>query len=166
MKGVLGVESYLAEQGMVLKSAASDDAKWQVAVRERKAITEYLANHCAAPGPFVGLLNRLVHGVDGAPGALVPNGDALLAPEQRLARRPQGPAREALTRIADGGLIQWDDTKNIVVIGMSAWVRMERGIKGERNVLRLLRARDRPARSPWWRRQTAGRSPRGVGARA
>ena len=109
MEGVLRADSYLAAQGMVLESTASDDDRWRSAVEARKAVSEYLANNCEALGPFLGMLNKLVHGSSGQVGALTPDGRALAQPTQRLDRQPRGLWRQALTRIANADLVRWDD---------------------------------------------------------
>ena len=113
MEGVLQVRSYLAAQGMVLGSAASDDDRWRSTVKARMDVSKYLAIHCEVLGPFLGVVNRVVHGAGGISGALTPNGTALDRPEQRLDRRPWGLWRQALTRIADAGLVRWDGDREL-----------------------------------------------------
>ena len=108
MRGVLRAESYLAAQGMVLESAMSDDEQWQSAVRRRRALTEYLAESCEDLGSFFGAMNGLIHGTRDQSGALAPKGDALVQPTREFDRRPQGLWRQALTRVADAGLVWWD----------------------------------------------------------
>ena len=113
MAGVLRAESYLAAQGMMLTSAESDEQGWQAAVRERSALTRYLADNCERLGPFLGTLNRLVHGTPGHPGALAPNGVSLAHPDQDFDRPPMGIWRKALTRIADAGLLWWGGKEKV-----------------------------------------------------
>ena len=107
MAGVLKAESYLAAQGMVLTSAESDEQGWRAVVRGRSALTKYLASNCEGLGSFLGTLNGLVHGTSRRRGALASNGIDMVHPDQEFDRRPQGAWREALTRIADTGLLWW-----------------------------------------------------------
>ena len=114
MESVLDVPSYLAAQGMVLEPAVSDDDRWRSGVETRRDVSEYLASNCEALGPFLGALNKAVHGDGRSPGALLPNGAGLTGRAQQFGRsRPQGLWREALTRIADAGLLWWDGDREL-----------------------------------------------------
>ena len=120
MAGVLRVESYLAAQGMKLTSAESDERGWQAAVRERSALTRYLADNCERLGAFLGVLNRLVHGTPEHPGALAPDGVSLAHPDQDFGKPPMGAWRKALTRIADAGLLWWGGKGEVRFDGAAA----------------------------------------------
>lgn len=111
MRDVLTVDTYLAAQGMALQSAASDQSEWRDAVRKRAPVTEFFAENCAELGPFFGTINGMVHGRSGNSGALSRNGESLIQPRQEFNRRPQDLWREALTRIADSRLLDWDGDK-------------------------------------------------------
>ena len=113
MEGVLRAGSYLAAQGMVLTSAESDKQGWQAAVRERRALTRYLADNCERLGPFLGALNRLVNGTPEHPGALAPNGMSLVHPDQNFSKPPRGAWRKALTHIAGAGLLWWEGKEQV-----------------------------------------------------
>ena len=113
MQGVLKADTYLAAQGMALESAASDDTAWRAAVHDRASLTDFLATNCSALGPFFGTLNGLVHGHREASGALSTDGNALIRPDRQFQRRPQGLWREALTRIADAGLLWWGGAEEV-----------------------------------------------------
>ncbi len=113
MQGVLRADTYLTAQGMQLKSAVSDDKTWQAAAHSRASLTDFLAEHCAELAPFFGNLNGLIHGFSGTKAALSRDGNELINSSQQFQRRPKGPWRDALTRIADNGLLWWDGDKRV-----------------------------------------------------
>ena len=113
MRGVLLAETYLAAQGMALKSAASDGSAWRTAAGNRASLTDFLASNCSDLGQFFGILNGLVHGHKEASGALSADGGELVNPGQQFQQRPRGLWRDALIRIADAGLLWWDGAERV-----------------------------------------------------
>ena len=54
-----------------------------------------------------------MHGAGGNPGSLLPTGAGLAQPVQQLGHSPRGRWRQALTRIADAGLVWWNGDREL-----------------------------------------------------
>ena len=109
MLGVLRADSYLAAQGMTLASSESDREAWRSAARARRSLTEHLAENTERLVDFFSVVNGLVHGGPERPGALSPGGPKA----QRFPSQPRGHWKDALTRIADAGLVGWQGAETI-----------------------------------------------------
>ncbi|MEN8129533.1 MAG: DUF1887 family CARF protein [Pseudomonadota bacterium] len=113
MTEVLDVPTYLEAQGMIYRSAASDDAAWVARADGRKALTKYLAENVKVLDSFIGALNGLVSGRRDQRGALSPDGRALDSPVQRFDSQPRGAWARAMKRIREAGLVDWSGGKEV-----------------------------------------------------
>ena len=100
--GVLDVPLYLAAQGMTLRKSLSDNSGWRQRADQRKVLTKYLGKQSGKLGDFIGQLNYLSNlALDNA-------GRQLKEPVQRFNSKPRGIWREAIQKITEAGVIEWD----------------------------------------------------------
>lgn len=109
MQSVLGVDVYLRAHGKQPRRADSDAPDWLHRADSRKALTKWLAENAAELGGFFGMLNALTDRALAAPERGQP--PRIEAPHQTLRGEPHGIWREALAKIKQAGLCQWDDAR-------------------------------------------------------
>lgn len=107
LQPVLDAPLYLAAQGMILRSSLSDDSGWRQRAEQRKALTKYLGKQSGNLGNFIGQLNYLCNL------ALDKKGQLLQKPLQRLNRSPKGMWRDALQKISETDVLQWDGDRTL-----------------------------------------------------
>ena len=100
---VLNIPLYLAAQGMTLRGSLSDDGAWRQRADQRKTLTKYLGKNVGEIGPFIGAVNRLSNQ------ALDERGESLLEPIQSFDTQPRGRWFDAIKKVSESGVVQWDD---------------------------------------------------------
>lgn len=108
LKGVLTIADYLHANGARYHQALSQQQEWLNTVKQRKAMSKYLAQHSGELGSFLGVMNALANE------ALSEDGKTLETAQQSLRHQPQGSWKTALQRYHDANLIQWDGHRNII----------------------------------------------------
>jgi len=107
MTNVLDVPAYLRAQGFQFQRALSDDADWRERAAARKAACKFLGRRIADPSlqQFIGTLNYLADkALERLPDS---REERLAAPVQSFTRPPRGLWAEAMTQLADAGLLSW-----------------------------------------------------------
>ncbi len=107
LEPVLDLPLYLAAQGMTLRSSLSDDTDWCRQADQRKALTKYLGKNAGGIGDLLGAVNGLCNQ------ALDKGGKTLVEPIQKFNSRPGRRWREAVNRIVEAGVVQWDEERTL-----------------------------------------------------
>lgn len=112
LRSVLDIEQYLQAHGVKYLSAASENASWLEQVLARKATTKYLAEQALALDSFIGAINFLCQQA-----LLKENNELVLAyPVQLLSTHPGRIWCEALLKLQNTHLLNWDGDKEITFI--------------------------------------------------
>jgi hypothetical protein len=104
---VLTIDSYLQSLGKQCRKSAGDD--WQQQAQQRKALSKWLAEQVEALGDFLSIINGMVANALAETARGVPA--AIAQPQQSFKQPPRGLWLQALTKIAEHRLCQWDATK-------------------------------------------------------
>jgi hypothetical protein len=104
---VLTIDSYLQSVGKQYRHSA--DADWQQQAKQRKALTKWLAEQVEPLDNFWGAINGMVADAMEKTERGVPS--AIVRPQQQFKQPPRGLWLQALSKIAEHKLCQWDATK-------------------------------------------------------
>ncbi|MDF1584346.1 MAG: DUF1887 family CARF protein [Methyloprofundus sp.] len=104
---LLTIDSYLQSMGKQYRNSAAE--QWQQHAQQRKALTKWLAEHVEPMDNFWSVINGMVASamaetVRGVPAAIA-------HPEQQFNQTPRGLWAQALTKMTEQQLCQWDQTK-------------------------------------------------------
>lgn len=107
IKSVLDIDTYLQSLGKQYRNSAGDD--WRRQAGQRKALTKWLAERVEPLDNFWSVINGMVasamaESAHGAPAAIA-------RPQQQFNQPPRGLWLEALAKITELKLCQWDATK-------------------------------------------------------
>lgn len=104
---VLTINSYLQSLGKQYRNSADDD--WQQQARQRKSLTKWLAEHIEPLDNFWSVINGMVASAmaETARGVSA----AIAQPRQQFNQPPRGLWLQALAKITEYQLCQWDATK-------------------------------------------------------
>lgn len=110
---VLSTDLYLQLNGKLRRRTLSSDAQWCERTEQRKALTKYLGRNAEALSSLFGTLNYLIHVGGGQPvihAGSRQDGNSLNQQgwEQGLNYPPAKPWREALAKMAEAGVIEWN----------------------------------------------------------
>ncbi|SDK15394.1 Card1-like endonuclease domain-containing protein [Billgrantia gudaonensis] len=110
---LLDCDLYLLANGYKRTQARSDHATWREAAESRRPLTRYLAHHADRLGELLAELAALVRGDSGQPVIVDDAAEGpVLDPDaryQRLSLPPAFPETDALSRLAEAGLIEWSN---------------------------------------------------------
>lgn len=104
---VLNINSYLQSVGKQYRSSADDG--WQQNAKQRKALTKWLVEQVEPLKDFLSMINGMVSSAMANTARGVPA--AIAHPEQSFDWTPRGLRLEALTKMVEHNLCQWDKTK-------------------------------------------------------
>jgi hypothetical protein len=104
---VLTINSYLQSAGKQYRNGADDG--WRQQAGQRKALTKWLAEHVEPLDNFWSVMNGMVANAMAETKRGVPA--AIAQPQQQFTQPPRGLWLQALAKIAEHRLCQWDKTK-------------------------------------------------------
>lgn len=109
MPGLIEIESALALRGYLVTQRETDDYEWQARASNRHTLSNWLAQKADQLVQFIAALNATAAAARGL-NCAVP-----LCFNQDRPYKPNYPAQQALQRIAEMGLLQWDRQANTVL---------------------------------------------------
>jgi Domain of unknown function (DUF1887) len=104
---VLTIDSYLQSLGKQYRISADED--WRRQAQQRKALTKWLAEHVEQLDNFWSVINGMVAEAMAETARGVPT--AIAQPRQQFRHPPRGLWLQALTKITEHRLCQWDETR-------------------------------------------------------